>query len=44
MSTLETLELLRKIRDQLAVSLAWDSSEALRSEINRAIMRLEDSL
>jgi ribosomal protein L31E len=38
----ETLQLLRDLRDQLAVSLCWPGNEKLRSRLRVAIMRAED--
>lgn len=40
----ETLRLLKDLKLQLAVSLAWPASESIRSRLNVAIMRGEDSV
>ena len=37
----ETLQLLKDVRDALAVSLAWPASESIRSRLNVAILRAE---
>lgn len=38
----ETLQLLKDMRDQLAVCLAWESNAKLRSRLRVAIMIAED--
>lgn len=38
----DTLQLLRDVRDQLAVALAWPGNETLRARLRVAVMRAED--